>query len=151
MHILAPVPAGGQPRTVPSQSVTIANFNQLMKLSPDVFSVWCGAMLRTPGVRLLLLTGVTGVHVAYPSAARNVRGEVAVRGVHISRLEHGGVMQKPMHLIRAAGCDLGVDTLSYNSHSECHITLANTAAAWMTCCAHAGLVPTAHRKAAHSV
>jgi len=117
MHILAPFPADGQPRTAPSQNVTIANFNQLMKLSPDIFSVWCGAMLRTPGMRLLLLTGVTGVHVAYPSAARNVRGEVAVRGVHIARLKHGGVMQKPMHLIRSAGCDLGVDTISYNSHT----------------------------------
>ena len=89
-----------------------------MKLTPDVFSVWCGAMLRTYGSQLLLLTGVTGVHVAYPSAARNVRSEVALRGVHISRLQHGGVMQKPQHLLRAANCHLGVDTLSYNSHSE---------------------------------
>ena len=39
-----------------------------MKLSPDVFDVWAGALRRTPSFRLLLLTGVTNVHVKYPGA-----------------------------------------------------------------------------------
>ena len=100
-----------------SRELTIANFNQLMKISPDVFAVWTGAMRRVSGVRLLLLTGVTSVHVAYPSAARNLRAEIALHGVRIVRLQHAGVMRKPSHLMRAAGCHVGVDTLSYNSHT----------------------------------
>jgi predicted O-linked N-acetylglucosamine transferase (SPINDLY family) len=99
------------------RELTIANFNQLMKISPDVFAVWTGAMRRVSGVRLLLLTGVTSVHVAYPSAARNLRAEIASHGVRIVRLQHAGVMKKPSHLMRAAGCHVGVDTLSYNSHT----------------------------------
>ena len=96
---------------------TLANFNQLMKVTPDMFSVWSGAMLRTPGVQLLLLTGVTNVHVQYPSTSRNLDGEMAVRGLRLDRLSRGPVRAKDQHLERAARCDLAVDTLSYNSHT----------------------------------
>ena len=96
---------------------TFANFNQLMKVAPDLFSVWCGAMLRTPHTQLLLLTGVTNVHVKYPSAARNADREIATRGLRVDRLRKGPVREKEHHLGRASRCDLAVDTLSYNSHT----------------------------------
>ena len=88
-----------------------------MKLSPDVFIVWCGVLRRNIRARLLLLTGVTSVHVSYPSATRNLRIEMAQQGLRIDRLQHAGVMPKSDHLLRAAGCSIGVDTLSYNSHT----------------------------------
>ena len=96
---------------------TFANFNQLMKVSPDLFSVWIGAMRRTPHSQLLLLTGVTNVHVQFPGASRNADAEMATRGLRISRLRKGPVRAKEHHLARAARCDLAVDTLSYNSHT----------------------------------
>jgi len=109
--------AAGATRSRTTRALTISNFNQLMKISPDIFAVWSGAMRRTRSVRLLLLTGVTSVHVAYPSAARNLRAELALQGLRGARLQHAGVMRKAQHLLRAAGCHLGIDTLSYNSHT----------------------------------
>ena len=99
------------------RAFTIANFNQVMKVSPDIFQVWAGAMLRTSGVHLMLLSGVTSVHVQYPAAGRNLRAEVAVRGLQVGRLVRGPVLRKHEHLVRASRCDLAVDTLSYNSHT----------------------------------
>ena len=59
-----------------------------------------GMQART---RLLLLTGVTNVHVQFPSAARNVAAEMAYRGLPMRRLMRGGVMAKEQHLERALG------------------------------------------------
>ena len=100
-----------------SQGFTFANFNQVMKLSPDVFDVWAGALRRTPSSRLLLLTGVTNVHVKYPGAQRNLIAETASRGLHSGRLLRGATLHKEAHLRRAAWCSLALDTLSYNSHT----------------------------------
>ena len=59
--------AGGEvARGVGRRRLTLANFNQLMKVAPDILGTWAGAMLRTPGARLLLLTGVTRARVPYP-------------------------------------------------------------------------------------
>ena len=96
---------------------TLANFNQLMKVSPDIFSVWSGAMLRVSGVRLLLLTGVTSARVGFLTPARNLDREMAVRGLRTARLLRGDALRKPPHLLRASQCSLAVDTLSYNSHT----------------------------------
>jgi hypothetical protein len=87
------------------------------QVTPDLFGVWCGAMLRVPYTRLLLLTGVTNVHVQYPHAARNLDAEMAVRGLRMRRLIKGPVRTKEAHLLRAARSHLAVDTLSYNSHT----------------------------------
>ena len=60
---------------------------------------------------------MTNVHVSYPFAGRNLRAEMAVGGLATDRLLHGPVRPKSRHLVRAAACDLAVDTLSYNSHT----------------------------------
>jgi hypothetical protein len=104
-------------RKPPPRGVTLANFNQLMKISPDIFGVWAGAMARTRHSRLMLLSGVTSVHVQYPSAGRNLNAEMAARGLAKGRLLRGPVRRKGDHLARASQCDLAVDTLSYNSHT----------------------------------
>ena len=48
---------------------------------------------------------------------RNLRAELLARGVRASRLVGGPALPKPAHLLRARGCALAVDTLSYNSHT----------------------------------
>ena len=60
-HVLGEGALSGAPP--PLAWPTIANFNQLMKVSPDVFGVWSSAMRRAPRARLLLLTGVTNARV----------------------------------------------------------------------------------------
>ena len=97
--------------------LTLANFNQLMKVTPEAFGVWCGGMLRSPDTQLMLLTGVTSARVPYPSAYRNLVAELAMRGVASRRLLAGDALKKSAHLRRAAACQLSVDTLNYNSHT----------------------------------
>ena len=82
----SPGSPSSQPKDLelPTDRFTLANFNQLMKVAPDVFSVWSGAMLRVPGVRLLLLTGVTSARVGYTSPSRNLEREMALRGLQVS-------------------------------------------------------------------
>ena len=118
-HVIAQPPrAAAAPRLPRARApFVLANFNQLMKVAPDLFGVWTGAMRRTPRTELLLLTGVTNVHVQYPSAARNADSEIAMVGLRVQRLRKGRVRAKEAHLERAARCDLAVDTLSYNSHT----------------------------------
>ncbi|KAL1520161.1 hypothetical protein AB1Y20_023631 [Prymnesium parvum] len=96
---------------------TLSNFNQLMKVGPDIFDVWAGAMLGAPFAIIFLLTGVTSARLGYPSAARNLGRELGFRGVHQIRLLRAGALRKPEHLLRVAECDLALDTLSYNSHT----------------------------------
>ena len=113
-HVLEPHAAGVPP---PLSWPTIANFNQLMKVAPDIFGVWAGAMRRAPRTRLMLLTGVTNARVPYGATTRHLRAELRGGGVRPSRLVGGQAIPKTEHLLRARGCALAVDTLSYNSHT----------------------------------
>ena len=114
--VLEPLPEPPADAPVPS-SLTLANFNQLMKVSPDVFGVWAGAMRRAANTRLMLLTGVTKARVPYGVTTRNLRAELQAAGVRPMRLLGGQALPKTEHLMRARGCALAVDTLSYNSHT----------------------------------
>ena len=67
--------------------------------------------------RLLLLTGVTSARLQYSAPAAFVEGELRSRGVEGARLLRGPALPKKEHLLRAASCDLALDTLSYNSHT----------------------------------
>lgn len=87
---------------MPTERLIIANLNQLMKISPDIFDLWASAMKRVPGAQLLLLTGVTSARVPYLSPSRNLQAELAVRGLHASRLLRGDALRKHAHLARAA-------------------------------------------------
>ena len=98
--------------------LTLANFNQLMKVAPDIFAVWAGAMRRTASsTRLMLLTGVTNARVPYTTTTRNLRAELLAVGVRQQRLLGGQAIPKAEHLERARRCSVAVDTLSYNSHT----------------------------------
>ena len=101
----------------PTRAFSFANFNQLMKVAPDVFGVWAGALLRAPASRVALLTGVTAARLQYGAPTRNLRAELAAAGVAPARLLRGGALAKTEHLRRAADCDVAIDTLSYNSHT----------------------------------
>lgn len=86
-------------------------FNQVMKINPAQFDIWCRILLNIPGSTLWLLD---------PGCAetkKNLIGEAARRGISAHRLLFAAHLSNEEHLARLQMADLAVDTFPYNSHT----------------------------------
>jgi predicted O-linked N-acetylglucosamine transferase (SPINDLY family) len=108
-----PIDAGPVSRAqagLPEGAFVFCSFNNLYKLTPDVFDVWMGLLRRVPGsVLWLLLTA--------PEAQENLAREAAARGVDPARLVWAATLPHARHLARLRLADLMLDTLPYNAHT----------------------------------
>lgn len=96
---------------LPEQAFVFCCFNNIFKLTPEVFAVWMRLLSRHPdSVLWLPQTNSAGV--------ANLRKEASARGIDQHRLVFAERMDSlPEHLARIRAADLFLDTFPYNAHT----------------------------------
>jgi protein O-GlcNAc transferase len=95
---------------LPESGFVFCCFNNLYKITSEVFDRWLSLLRRTPGSVLWLLQG-------RPEAARALRARADAGGVAPGRLIFAPPLPLPQHLARHRLADLFLDTLPYNAHT----------------------------------
>lgn len=97
---------------LPSNTIILANFNQLYKIDPTTFRTWLRILDRVPNAILWLLR--------FPAdGAYNLQHTAtAWAGAHVaSRIRFTDVAPKGQHIARACVADLFLDTNECNAHT----------------------------------
>lgn len=105
----------GPPTTRPAEglpegSFVFCSFNQIYKISPVIFDLWCQLLIEVPGSVLWLME-------ATPYAMNNLQREAVMRGVGSERLIFARHKPLSQHLARLQLADLALDTFPYSSHT----------------------------------
>lgn len=95
---------------LPENAFIFCSFNQMYKLTPEVFEVWCNIIKAVPGSVLWLLE-------ASQTAMANLKQEAAQCGLTKERLIFAEKLPQAMHLARLQLADLALDTFPYTSHT----------------------------------
>jgi predicted O-linked N-acetylglucosamine transferase (SPINDLY family) len=95
---------------LPPQGFVFCCFNNVYKITPEMFDVWMRVLRRVEGSVLWLLDGGQ-------AAATNLRAAAQARGVAATRLVFAPKMALPEHLARHRAADLFIDTLPCNAHT----------------------------------
>ncbi|MBR0873523.1 tetratricopeptide repeat protein [Bradyrhizobium tropiciagri] len=95
---------------LPESGFVFCCFNNIYKITPDVFDRWMRILIKVEGSVLWLLEGTA-------AAAANLRKEAERRGVGAGRVVFAKRMPLPEHLARHRLADLFLDTLPYNAHT----------------------------------
>ncbi|WP_315831951.1 tetratricopeptide repeat protein [Bradyrhizobium prioriisuperbiae] len=95
---------------LPTQGVVFCCFNNVYKITPDIFERWMQILAQVEGSVLWLLADD-------PAAAANLRREAVARGVDGGRLIFAERRLPAEHLARHRCADLFLDTLPYNAHT----------------------------------
>jgi predicted O-linked N-acetylglucosamine transferase (SPINDLY family) len=108
-------PVGSPPDRVsaglPEQGFVFCCFNNVYKINPEVFDLWCRILAACPG-SVLWLSG------RRESAKSNLRREAELRGIAPERIVFApSVEGHAEHLARISLADLALDPFPYNSHS----------------------------------
>ncbi|WP_447752288.1 O-linked N-acetylglucosamine transferase, SPINDLY family protein [Pseudomonas nicosulfuronedens] len=96
---------------LPEQGVVFCSFNQLLKLNPEEFDLWCRMLREVPGSVLWLLEPEA------EEARDNLRREAKARGVEAERLVFAPRLKQAEHLSRLALADLALDSFPCTSHT----------------------------------
>lgn len=116
-------PAGRPTRAhygIPQDKFVFCNFNQVYKIDPDVFRVWCSVLRRVPNSVLWLLRFP-------PCSEKYLRGAAESHGIARDRLIFTDVASKEEHIARGVLADLFLDTSACNAHTTaCDILWAGT-------------------------
>lgn len=95
---------------LPERGFVFCCFNNLYKITPDLFDIWMRLLRTVEGSVLWLLEGnKTAVH--------NLRREAEKRAVSPDRLVFAPRMELADHLARHRQADLFLDTFYYNAHT----------------------------------
>ncbi|MDZ4852830.1 MAG: tetratricopeptide repeat protein [Pirellulaceae bacterium] len=95
---------------LPDDGFVFCSFNNLYKITSDVFDVWMKLLQSVPGSVLWLLD-------IDPVAKNNLKREAEVRGVSRDRLVFVAKQPHPEHLARHRWIDLFLDTFPVNAHT----------------------------------
>ncbi|WP_152225196.1 tetratricopeptide repeat protein [Pseudomonas sp. SCB32] len=104
-------PPGRIEAGLPEQGVVFCSFNQLLKLNPSEFDLWCRLLREVPGSVLWLL------EPEVKEARDNLRREALQRGVAPERLVFAPRLKQAEHLARLALADLALDSFPCTSHT----------------------------------
>jgi tetratricopeptide (TPR) repeat protein len=85
-------------------------FNNLYKITPEIFAIWIRLLHAVPGSVLWLLR-------SNRDAEHNLRTSAAKAGIDPARLIFAERENNPRHLARMALADLFLDTFPYNAHT----------------------------------
>jgi protein O-GlcNAc transferase len=95
---------------LPEDAVVYCNFNQLYKIDPVTFEMWCNILKRVPDSVLWMLR--------FPSAGEaNIVREAERMGVAASRIVFSNVAPKEEHVRRGPLADVCLDTPLCNGHT----------------------------------
>jgi len=95
---------------LPEQGFVFCCFNNLYKITPEVFAVWMRLLANLPGAVLWLLDDGT-------SATTALAREAEKSGIDAARLVFAPRCPQAEHLARHRRADLFLDTLPYNAHT----------------------------------
>lgn len=95
---------------LPDGAMVYAAFNQVSKLTPDVFDRWLRILVQVPDA-------VLWMWVNSDSARDRLRARAEAAGVAGKRLIFAGQVPVAEHLARLTLADLFLDTLPYNAHT----------------------------------
>ncbi|MFW6239653.1 MAG: tetratricopeptide repeat protein, partial [Thermodesulfobacteriota bacterium] len=95
---------------LPEDAFVFCSFNQVYKLTPEVFDIWMRLLGAVPGSVLWLLP-------RSKAAETRLREAAEARGVSGERIVCCGPMPKDAHLARHRLADLGLDTFIVNGHT----------------------------------
>jgi len=95
---------------LPAKGFVFCCFNNVSKITPEIFDVWMGLLKDVDGSVLWLLEN-------NPDAKRNLRREAEARAVDGQRLIFAPHMKLAEHLARHRVADLFLDTLPYGAHT----------------------------------
>ncbi len=95
---------------LPENALVLASFNQTYKITPDIFSLWCGIMKGVPETALWL-------YQSNAYAPENLRRAAETHGVDPERLVFAPPLPLPEHLARYAHADLALDTFPVGGHT----------------------------------
>lgn len=93
---------------LPQQGFVFCSFNQLFKITPDVFAAWMRILSATP-------RSVLWLFVTDETAKANLRAEAGGHGVDPDRLVFAGKLPLDDHLARLKQADLFLDNHPYNA------------------------------------
>ena len=119
-------PPPRQDQGLPDDAVVMACFNQVAKLTQEIFDLWC-ELLRTVPKSVLWLCDEG------PQARQALQAAAALRGVQPDRLVWAARLGHQEHLRRLACADLILDTQPYTMHTTAVDALA-AGVPFLTCC-----------------
>jgi predicted O-linked N-acetylglucosamine transferase (SPINDLY family) len=93
---------------LPGTGFVFCSFNQLFKLTPEMFDGWMRILAQVPGSVLWLF-------VTDETARANLRDEAGARGIAPQRLVFAGRMPLDSHLARLKQADVFLDSHPYNA------------------------------------
>ncbi len=93
---------------LPDDGFVFCSFNQLFKITPDVFDSWMRLLVQVP-------KSVLWLFVSDDTAKASLRAETGTRGVDPDRLVFAGRIPLADHLARLKQADLFLDTHPYNA------------------------------------
>lgn len=96
---------------LPENEVVFCSFNQLLKLNPSEFDLWCRLLKEVPSSVLWI------IDPDIAEARSNLRRELQTRGIADSRLIFAPRLTSDAHLARLQLADLALDSFPYTSHT----------------------------------
>jgi len=97
---------------LPKNSFVFCCFNQLYKITPNVFDIWMRLLKNVKNSVLLLLED-------NQTGALNLKQEAELRGIKSERIIFVNRMPLPEHLARHKLADLFIDTFPCTAHTTC--------------------------------
>lgn len=95
---------------LPEEAFVFCCFNQLFKITPEVYSCWMRLLRDVPNAVLWLM-------LDHPTAAERLRAYAQVQGVSADRIVFAPRIPLIEHLARYGAADLALDTYPYTSHT----------------------------------
>jgi predicted O-linked N-acetylglucosamine transferase (SPINDLY family) len=95
---------------LPQDAVVFCSFNQIYKVTPEIFEIWLKLLGAIDHSVLWLLE-------PQPAAATALRSRLSMHGLDPARLVYAPKAKAPEHRARAAQADLALDCFPYGSHT----------------------------------
>jgi predicted O-linked N-acetylglucosamine transferase (SPINDLY family) len=95
---------------LPAGSFVFCAFNNVYKITPDIFSIWMNILQKTPDSVLWLIK-------PHETAAKNLYNEAEKRGIKKERIIFSPFEKPAQHLGRHKLADLFLDTFPCNAHT----------------------------------
>jgi predicted O-linked N-acetylglucosamine transferase (SPINDLY family) len=95
---------------LPEHGFVFASFNELYKLTPQMFDVWCNLLRATEGSVLWMLA-------RSEEGRQNVLHEAALRHIGPERIVFAPIVTRDAHLARLRAADLFLDSYPLTAHT----------------------------------